>query len=153
MSKQAFVFNGDYNDEEQVAGYLPAYMTVYNEITARGEYPYNDSFRGKITGLVADHKNEDTAIYLLQGLRHTREQQAKVEAMLAAGYNWIDRAPGEPVRYTAIALVPSGRMGGSFSVHNSARLVGKGGAPHAVIPKGKRTTGYFVSGRRVLARV
>ena len=148
---ETFVFNRDYNDEQQVAPYFDAYMKVYEEITARGEYPYNDSFRGRIEGLTADRKNEDSAIYLLQGLRHSREQQAKVEAMLGAGYNWIDNAPHDPVRYAALALVPTGRMSGTLDVHHDARLIGRNGKPHAIIPKGKRTTGYLVNERRVLA--
>ena len=61
----AWTFSKDYKDLEQVGEFYPAYLAVYESLRAAGEYPYNDSFKGRIPGI--EGPQEDTAIYLLQG--------------------------------------------------------------------------------------
>jgi hypothetical protein len=82
-----WVWNNDYDDLEQVAEFLPAFLTVLADIESAGQYRYNDSFKGRIPGIAGDH--EDTGIYLLQGLERKRAQQSKVDDLLAQGYVWL----------------------------------------------------------------
>jgi hypothetical protein len=144
-----FTFNKDYGDYGQVAEFLPAFLERHAAILAAGQYPYNDSFKGHIPGIAGP--GEDTAIYLLQGLKSHNEQQAREAALVAQGYEYVASVTGVQ-RYAHICLCPVGRMGGDWSEFQDARLIGHAdGEPRAVIPKGKRTNGNLVSGRRVLA--
>lgn len=152
----AFQFNRDYHDLEQVAQYLDAFTARYDEIVASGSYTYNDCFKGKVVGLTAvDDKNEDTAIYLLQGLHRKRAQDARVAELLGAGYEFVTKVEAGK-RYRHLLLVPEGRMSGALTEYEDARLVrnpynGDDTTPYGVLPKGKRTHGALISGRKVLA--
>ena len=68
-------FNGNYYDRVQVEEFYPAYLAVYEELKAAGKYPYNDLFNGRIPGI--EGPDEDTAIYMLQGIRLVREREAR----------------------------------------------------------------------------
>lgn len=166
MTTTLFRFNGDYSDLEQVAEYLPEFEAVLAELEAAGEYRYNDSFKGRIAGIANTEKrgpnvgtHEDTAIYLLQGLERKRREDERVEALLADGYEFIE-ALDETTRFANVVLVPTGRMNGSWAEYAGARVVPTThdaqvkatGALWAVLPKGKRTNGHYINGRKVLVK-
>jgi hypothetical protein len=137
-------------DEEQVAEFLPAFEIEHAKITARGEYPYNDSFLGLIPGIAGEY--ESRAIYLLQGLRRKRAQQVRVAELVANGYAVVDALSGT-TKYRHVVLVPTSRMGGEWAEYEEARIVPiEEGKPAYVIPKGKRTRGTMIAGRMVLAQ-
>ena len=155
----SYTFNGNYNDLEQVAQFIGDFAKVHAEIITSGQYPYNASFRGRIPGdfnresrrnVEGDH--EDAAIYLLQGLLRAWEQEAKITDLLAEGYECLEALDDEE-RFANVVLHPTRhRMGGEWAEYESARVVPEDGRPHGVLPKGKRTRGYLVAGRRVLVR-
>jgi hypothetical protein len=156
----AFTFNGDYRDYAQVAQYIGDFARARDEILAAGEYPYDASFRGRIPGdfnreqrerVEGDH--ETAAIYMLQGLYRAWEQEAQTLTLLAQGYEWLDELDATE-RFRHVVLCPTDRMGGEWREYRDARVTAEGGRPCGILPKGKRTHGFLVSGRRVLvARV
>ena len=139
-------FNRDYRDLGQVAGFWPAYLTVYEELHAAGRYPYNDSFKGRIPGI--EGPAEDTAIYLLQHTRHLAELDAKVSEYRAGG--WRDVEAGEidaaPVRYAGVAEYAHCVGGTGWNEWGSARVVRARGSV-VVLPGRSRTNGHLASGR------
>lgn len=145
---KTFEFNKNYNDLAQVEQYLPAFLKRLAELEAAGEYRYNDSFKGTIPGIQGE--DEDTAIYLLQGLERQLKQDAKVVDLLAQGYEYVDSLDAT-TKFEQIVLVPQGRMGGQFSQFEQARLTAQDGKPYGVLPKGKRSQGHLIGQRRVLA--
>lgn len=153
-----FQFNGDYNDLEQVAEFLPEFEAVLAEIEARGEYRYNDSFKGRIPGIANTEKrgpsvgtHEEAAIYLLQGLEHERRQDEKVARLIEDGYEWLTALDDE-TRFACVILVPTHRMGGAWEEIPSGRVVPREGKPDGVLPKGARTRGTLIMGRKVLVK-
>jgi hypothetical protein len=131
-----FTFNKDYNDLEQVRVYFDAYMAVFEALAADGKYPYNSSFKGQIEGLVADDKNEDTAIYLLQGLRMQEALDAKVAELIDAGYEHVIELKAT-TKYRHVFAYPTRRMGGDVSQWRECRLVPRAdGSVYMVLPKG-----------------
>lgn len=162
-----FVFNGDYNDIEQVAEYLPAFEAVLAELTAAGQYRYNDSFKGRIPAIantasrgpnVGTH--EDAAIYLLQKLERARRQGERVAELLAQGYEHVEYLDRETrFRHVIFYSDPYRSFCGEWQEWRDARLVPEdrpmregesGNFIAAVLPKGKRTHGHRRDGRRVL---
>lgn len=149
-----FTFNKNYKDLEQVAEFLPAFNAAYAEGTAAGRYPYNDSFKGRVPGIGGE--DEDTAIYLLQGLRRQIERDAKVSSYLANGYERIEHVNGTE-RFKAVVLYDDLHGGGRRGVwfeFASARVVAEAqvkatGAPGHIVPKGKRN-GVPVNGLSVM---
>ena len=97
-----FVWDNDYDNNEQVRPYYAGYKAVYDEMAARGAYPYNDEFKGKIPGL--EGPNEDTGIYLLQTMRSLDEVKSNVSDFRAAGGVDSDTLePGQEYRGTVAA--------------------------------------------------
>lgn len=143
----AFRWNGDYDDFAQVEPFYPAFVRRLRELEAGGQYRFNDSFKGHVG---VDGPDEDTAIYLLQGLERQRQLDVRIAQRLADGHEWID-ALDTTVKCHHVALVPTGHMGGEWATYNDARIVPDDGKPYAVLPKGKRTNGHAILGRRVLA--
>ncbi len=149
-----FTFNRNYKDLDQVAQFLPAYLEVYEEIVAAGEYPYNDSFHGRIPGIDRDKEGE-TAIYLLQHTRHQMDLDAKVASYLADGFEPIDAVPAI-TKFARVVVYSDSR----WSEYADARLVPEDYGPQSeltgcirsVLPKGKRTHGSFVSGAKVMVK-
>jgi len=142
-------FNKQYDDLEQVAEFLPHFVSVLNALTAAGEYRYNDSFTGRIPGI--EGPDEGRAIYLLQGLDRVRTQAARVAELVQAGYVHVTEAT-HTHRYGHIVLYSPNRNGGTWEEFRNARLIPSrtGSKPYAVLPKGKRANGWLVSGRNVL---
>jgi len=140
-------FNKNYSDLEQVAEFLPYFESVLNALTAAGEYRYNDAFTGRIPGIAGP--DEGRAIYLLQGLERLREQAARVEELVRSGHVHVTEATNTR-KYGHIALYATNRNGGTWQEFYGARLVPENGRPYSVLPKGKRTNGWLVSGRHVL---
>lgn len=151
-----FTFDRDYKNQEQVAEFLPAFLVVYDEIVASGHYTYNDSFKGRIPGI--EGPCEDTAIYLLQCLKRSREQAEKIAALLAQGYEHVERLETTTRYRHVIFYSPPGELRGEWQEWRDARLIPEGwetqkevtGPVQAVLPKGKRTHGVFCNGRSVL---
>lgn len=146
-----FVFDKDYRNLDQVAHLWDAYATRYQELAAAGRYPYNADFKGRIDGLVADDKSEDTAIYLLQTMRHIREFDAEVQALKDAGYVEPDVKPRgiTETRYASVAFIRRNYYGGrsgTVTILSSARVIVREGVVDSVLPKGARTRGYVVGG-------
>ena len=73
-----FTFDKNYDNNEQVRPFYAAYSTVRAELEAAGQYPYNDSFKGRIPGI--EGPSEDTAIYLLQTMHDLDDMREKVAA-------------------------------------------------------------------------
>ena len=145
-----FRFNRNYKDLEQVAAYYPAYLTVYERMTEAGAYPYNDNFKGRIPGI--EGPDEDTAIYLLQGMRSMRELEAKVDAALADGYEAVDRDTVQGTTKYATIVHYGYYMGGTgWNVWKDARLV-RNGSNVVVLPKGKRTNGFLLQAKVMVKR-
>ncbi len=91
-----FVWDGDYNNREQVRPYMEKFLAEYDRIVAAGKYPYNDSFKGLIPEIAGDR--EDTAIYMLQNLRDIDEDDRKLEAFLAEGAVPLDQVQVEGMK-------------------------------------------------------
>lgn len=141
-----WIFNKDYNDLGQVQDFYAGYLAARLQLTSAGQYPYNDSFRGRIPGIVGP--DEDTAIYLLQTLRKVREMERQVTARREAG--WRDFTPAEldsgPVRYAGIAEYGWYMGGDGFREWGNARLA-RYGRSVMVLPGRRRTNGHLISGR------
>lgn len=150
MSAGPFTWNGRY-ERAQVEAYFEAYMVVYRELRDAGQYPYNDCFKGRIPGIAGAH--EDTAIYLLQGLRKLREEAERLEKLESELRQLTSLAA--TTRFKRVVLYwPEHYVGGTgrFLELESARVLpGIDGTPQAVLPKGKRTHGHRVDGARVYA--
>lgn len=143
-----FEWDKNYDNHEQVRPYYQDYLAVRAELEAVGNYPYNDSFKGRIPGIAG--KDEGTAIYLLQGMHQRDEMYAKVDAFLNDGgerVEWLDEVRrGTVIHYGFY-------MGGTgWREYPESRLVPRNGKPHMVIPKGKRTNGFSVWGGNVLIK-
>lgn len=140
-----FVFDKDYRNDEQVRPYMADFLRVHDEIEAAGQYPYNDSFKGRIPSLAGtDSKNEDTAIYMLQNLRRLDIEAATRAEFVEAGGRKVtadDIAPGQTLRGT---VVHSGfYVGGTgWEVHEDVRLRVR------VYPNGNRSLEFVEKGKR-----
>ena len=147
-----FVFDKNYNNKEQVREWLPAFSEIREEMTARQEYPYNDSFVGAIPGLAGP--NEVTGIYLLQCLYTIEEEQRRVAALYADGFKLLELLSARK-RFSHVAIWREGHyVGGTgkLNVYDDARVEPNVfGKPRAVLPKGKRN-GYLVESAQVLVK-
>lgn len=143
----SWTWNKNYKDLGQVEEFYPAYLAVYEEVTASGGTPYNDLFKGRIPGIKGER--EDTAIYMLQTLRKVREIEARVAELREAGWRDFDPAEleGGPVRYAGVAEYMPCVGGMTWGKWADARLVRYGHSSVMVLPKGKRTNGQLVAGR------
>lgn len=145
-----FVFDKDYDNLAQVAHLWDAYAARRAELESAGEYPYDDSFKGHIEGLVADDRNETSAIFLLQVTRRVREYEEKVQALHAQGYiEPVVPLDGDHLtKYASVALVGrqySGGKYGTVTMFAAARVYTRSGQVCAVLPKGARTRGHSAS--------
>lgn len=148
----AFQFNRNYHDLDQVAEFFPAYMAVFRELEAAGEYAYNDSFKGRIAGLVVEtSRDEDSAIYLLQHTRHMRDYQTKVDAYLAGGFEPLDVFPEEATKFAGVVHYGWRNGEDGIAEWRDARLLTFDGS-RVVLPKGKRTNGFRLSGKVLVKR-
>lgn len=147
-SHAPFVFDNDYDNLDQVAHLWDAYAARYRELEKAGTYPYNDLFKGHLEGLVADDRNEDTAIYLLQVTRRKREYEEQVRSLREQGYTEPTVDPGSGNRltkYASVAIVGlQYRQYGRVQVVDGGRVHTRDGIATTVLPKGARTRGYRV---------
>lgn len=161
-----FTFNGKYQDIEQVAEHLPAFMAVFEQVK-RGNFAYDADFLGRIPAIGNTERrgpnvgtHEEAAIYLLQRLRRARELTAKVEELLADGYEHVEYIDGETrCRHVIFYSDPYKSFCGEWQEWRDARLIPEdrpmrdgesGNFIGGVLPKGKRTHGHRPNGRRVL---
>lgn len=146
-----WTFNRDYKDTEQVRTFLADFLTAYHDITRRGEYPYNTSFKGRIPGLAnATNKNEDAAIYLLHTLKRLDEIKARVGAALGEGFQPLDSVT-EPRRYARVVEYGFYMEGTGWREWTAARVVPYGRHGRMILAKGKRTNGHIPTGRLLVA--
>lgn len=142
-----FVFDKDYDNLAQVAHLYEAYIARYRELQQAGTYPYNDLFKGRIEGLVAEDRDEDTAIYLLQVTRRVREYEAEVQTLRDEGY-WGPTVPSRGTHLTKCASVAivsrEYKHYGTIRVFEGGRLYSEDGRITAVLPKGTRKHGHAV---------
>ncbi|WIE81088.1 hypothetical protein [Curtobacterium sp. MCSS17_016] len=93
---EPFVWDGDYDNHEQVRPLFADYERIRDELTEAGKYPYNDSFKGRIPALAAaSESHEDTAIYMLQQMRSRDEMHRSREAFIADGGYDVEEIVGE----------------------------------------------------------
>lgn len=144
-----WTFNRNYKDLDQVAEFFDAYMAVFRELEAAGEYPYNASFEGRIPGI--EGPGEETAVYLLQHTRHMRDYRAKVDAYRADGFEPLDVFPETATRFAGV--VHYGWRNGEDGIDewSDARLLTFQGQ-RVVLPKGRRTNGFSLSGKVLVKR-
>ena len=150
-----FAFNGKWDDLEQVAEFLPAFTARRDELGAANRYPYNDDFRGHIPGIEGEW--EDRAIYLLQTLYRFRQQEQRINKLLAEGFEHLTELEHE-TRFRRVVFYPKRNLGGEWQEWSDARLLPEvkpnqaavTGQIRAVLPKGKRTNGHLCLGRGVL---
>jgi hypothetical protein len=144
-----FTFNRNYDDKEQIREWLPEFAHLRESMAARGEYPYNDSFVGRIPGLAGP--NEATGIYLLQCLYRIEEEHRAI-IRLRAELRELDILEST-TRYAKVVVYRAERfVGGTGSIDTLANArvePGPDGTPYAVIPARKRK-GYRVDGALVL---
>ncbi len=142
-----FIFNKNYKDLGQVAEFLDRYLAVYAEITGAGDYPYDDSFKGRIPGI--EGPNEITAIYLLQSTRHIMELNAQIDAAVLDGCQLLDaEAVTGTTRYARIVQYGFYVGGTGWKEWADARLVRMTTQRSTmVLPKGRRTNGFLVHGK------
>ena len=141
-------------DREQVREFLPEFTALREAMAERGEYPYNDSFLGRIPGIAGDC--EGTAIYLLQTLYDIERERREIEALDAEGYRPIDLLM-ETTKYAHVVVhQPDYYVGGTGRIDRfeQARVVPKDGRPCAILPKGRRRNGLAIrcKGSRVYVR-
>ncbi len=154
---EPFTWNGNYKDYSQVERFYPRYCEVRTELDSAGEYPYDACFKGRIPGI--EGEREDTAIYLLQGLHRMRGFETKVSELLQHGYEEIS-ALEKTTRFADVVLCPRGNHDGPWAEFPGARVIPETnerqreytGALRTVMPKGARTRGTFINGRRVLVK-
>ncbi|WP_039993520.1 hypothetical protein [Gordonia otitidis] len=155
-----FVWDRDHNNFEQVRPYLPAYLAIREEITAAGDYPYNDSFRGRIPG-VAGSEHEDTAIYMLNNLTSLDELNAQIAHFINEGGHHINDAPlADDTVYRGTVVTHSFYVGGTgwrqydnarFTIHHRDTVRGRR-TEVLVYPPRKRNP-IRLSGDRIMVRV
>jgi hypothetical protein len=144
-------FNKNYKDHDQVEAFYADFLKVYEELVAAGQYPYNDSFKGRIPG--AEGPDEDTAIYLLQNLRRLKELDGMIEQYIAEGGERIEHLD-ETTKFASIVNYGFYMGGTGWTEWHDARLVPdqRTGAPQWVLPKGKRTRGNLLQNSLVLVK-
>lgn len=144
-----WTWNNDYKDLGQVEGFYPAYLAVYEELRAAGQYPYNDSFKGRVAGI--EGPREDTAIYLLQQLRSVREMETQVAEHRAAGWRDFDPAEIEagPVRFAGVAQYGWYMGGDGFQEWSNARLT-RYYSSVMLLTGRHRTSGHLLEGRLIV---
>lgn len=131
-----------------------AYAAVLAEMTEAGEYPYNDSFRGRIGDLdqYTDKRPgvygtmQDAVIYEMQRMRDDKAMHAQVDAFVAEGAEPIGKLDG-PTRYSKVMCYGFYSGGGGVQTFEDVRVVPNAdGTPYAVLEKGKRTNGKMLQG-------
>jgi hypothetical protein len=134
----AWKFNGDYHDLAQIIPFIDAYWSVYEQLRAENQYPYNAAFEGSIPALACAQPKEETPIYLLQGLRGLVEGHETLAEYLRAGYEPVIEL-AERERYDRIVVF---NRYWQRQEYEGARLVpDEAGQVCALLPKGNRTRG------------
>lgn len=137
---------------ETVEPFLAEFGKLREAMVEAGQYPYNDSFLGKIPGIAGE--GEGTAIYRLQGLYEIREQERKIDALRADGFVQVNELPAK-IRCKRIVVYRPGHFSGGtglISEYQDARLVPKDGKPWMILPKGKSRNGFQASSGIVLVK-
>lgn len=142
----SWTWNRDYKDLSQVEPFWPSYAEVLAELEEAGQYPYNDSFTGRIPGI--EGPDEHRAIYMLQTLRDVRAMEAKVAERREQGWVDVTRADltSTPKRFAKVAAYGYYMGGTGFQEWEDARLH-LYGTSVILLPKRARTRGLTVLGR------
>ncbi len=152
-STEPFVFDGDFKNNEQVRPFFAEYSVVRAELVAAGEYPYDDSFKGRIPSLAgATDRDEDTAIYLLQTMHALDALAVRKADFLAGGGVSVETVNiGETVRGT-VACYGFYVGGTGWREYEDARLTRDKHGRIIVRPRGKRN-GFLLSEGRVMVNI
>lgn len=120
----AWRFNGDYRDLSQVDQFITAYNLQLMTLEATGRHPYNDSFLGSLGGTFATLKDERTAIYLCQGVKHLMATALKVNEAWDDGCRpiTVDDLEDEPRRHKRIVHFGWYMDGSGFQEWQGARM-------------------------------
>lgn len=138
---------------ELVAPFFDAYMAVYDELQAAGQYPYNDSFIGRIPGI--EGPDEHWAIYFLQVERSLRDMESKLAEAVADGCVPIaadDLSADEQVRYERLVQYGWYMNGEGFFEYAPGGRLTRFHSSLAVLPRGARTRGQLCSGKVLIKR-
>ena len=162
-TKPLFTFNRDYSDLAQVAEWLPEFSAIRDEITSAGDYPYNDSFKGRIPGIGnTEHwdpdfgrgsqrgcgTHEDAAIYLLQKLYRATENAARLATAIEDGCAPIDSID-RVAKFSRVIIYDDQ---GWLELSDARLVPDTAGNIRAVLPKGRRRHGIAVNGRQVMVK-
>lgn len=145
----AFVWNGSYQDCEQVERYYAAFRNLRD----REGLSYGRDFRGRIPPLSGP--DEDRAIYLLQRLDRRRRHEEQLSELLDSGYHELQRQEnlrGETIQ--AASIYHCGDQGQFLRHYRQARVIfNEAGKPVFIWPPGLQPVGHaVVPGDRLLAR-
>jgi hypothetical protein len=147
----AFVWNRDYSDHEQVRPFLPAFSVLYEALEARGDHYYDDAFLGLIPEIAGD--DEGTALYLLKGLYRLEREHEQV-AEIRETHDELVEINLER-RFASVVVYRPGYYvggGGRIDRYEAARVVPRDGRPYAILPRGARTRGHAIGSATVLVR-
>jgi hypothetical protein len=146
-SKPTFVFNGEYDDLDQVAAYYPAYLVKRQELDAQDAYPYNARFEGIWPEI--DGKQERTLIYLCQHLHSKIEDSGKVARALQDGYTVVELDGDDLLDVKVSDAVLAFEYGHSgYQSFGPGRFIRTPGNWPYFIPRGKRTRGRTLIGNK-----
>jgi hypothetical protein len=133
-----WVFNSDYRDLAQIIPFIESYWTIYEQLKAAGQYPYDASFEGRIPGLEDALPHEETPIYLLQGLRRLVEGHEHLARVLADGYRRLTELATRE-RFSSVIVFDRFYAVQGFK---DARVIpDEQYRPSGVLPKGRHTRG------------
>jgi len=138
-----FKFNKDYEDLEQVKTYYSKFKKIYDNLKAKGEYPYNNYFEGKIKGI--EGNDEKTAIYLLQQLRREINRQKKIQELKDKGFKEIKTLPKEQ-KFDDIIVVGTNYSIDSTKEFEKARIFEEDKGNFFILPKGHSNSGFRIFG-------
>lgn len=147
-----WTFNGNYKDLAQVDPFIGYYTTRLNDILAAGMFPYNDSFKGHLGATFATSKDEDSAIYLCQGVKHLIATAHKVNEAWNAGLRpiAIHDLSNQPRKFERVIEFGWYMDGSGFADYTNVRLLEHHHTIVILRPR-QRTNGSIVFGQ-VLAR-
>lgn len=155
-----WTFNKNYKDWDQVDEFYDEFTRLYEEMKDNNIYPYNANFKGKIPG-IKDSDDEDSAIYLLQSIRHLDEHKARVEAKLEGMRVLTDEEKdnivfGKKVRFArvvAFTTLERGERNHKILDEEKPRLTRAHWGSLALMQKGKRTRGIELDGVNGLTNI
>ena len=149
-----WTFNGNRKDLGQVQQFAAAYEARRKHLmqTKPSIVGYDDSYRGLSPELAG--RDQESAIYLLQGLRRRNEYEAGVQNLRDRGFADPGALPSGHYKFGEIAVIGSKSTDEAdayqdgIHIYDDARLVVESGKIVGLLPKGKRVYGITAEGTR-----